>query len=409
MASWNERYRTDIITALLLASLLGVGSGCSDDDGAVADTNGASGAPRFAVAVRLPMEGGSIEGSSFVAFTEDLDSGELDLGSALEVSGAGGLWGVSGTGEFYVTSTENLTLKKFRFEDGGPVEVGRLGLGRELPFLFGELMVFDGPDRAYLFALSSGAALEINVEEMVIAGSLDVTSLLDPAQPTFLSVNNVIRDDEYVTVTYAIDLVGEATSELSQIVFFEPATGAFDLRTAPCGGLTFAMEADNGDLFFSSDPFVAGIHAIDESRAPAPCVVRVPAGSRDPDPNVILLNDLTGGPTGGLIPRGGSSVWVRTLDTEAFPLMADTTAAQLFVTPGWQTWEVDLGQPEEARVFDRAPIAGGISFFGVDGVFYENDSTFDLGMTTIVRTTGSGAPAPGLSTRGVPFSVVRLR
>ena len=405
-----ERLKICVRAAACVAWLpLVAASGCGDEQGGVGgDPGGVSEGPRFAIAIRL-LSGDTTDGSNFIGFTNDLDTGEIDLGSAFEVPGAGGLWGVNGTGEFYLTSTENLTLTKYRIEDGSPVEVGRLGLSRALPFLFGELMVFDGPGRAYLFALSSGVALEIDVEEMVIVGSLDVASMLDPAQPTFLSVNNVVRDDEYITVTYAIDLTEETASELSQIVFFQPSTGTFELRTAPCGGLTFAMEADNGDLFFTSDTFVAAVHAIDESRAPAPCVVRVPAGSREPDPNVIRLNDLTGGPTGGFVPRGGSSVWVRVLDTQTLPLTEDTTAAQLFLSPAWRTWEVDLNQSGPARPFDRALVAGAISFFGVDGVFYENDSARDLGSTTMVRTTGPGAPAPAVSTSGVPFSVVRLR
>ena len=248
--------------ALLLCATAGCGEG-DGAGGAGGDSGNGSGDadPRFAVGLRVTSADlGSV--SYFIAFTDDLDSGEIDLSGTFEVPGNASLWGVDGVGEFYIVSAESLTITKYRMEEGAPVEVGRLGLGEQLSFLFTETMLFDGPSRGYLFALISGVALELDLEAMEIVRTLDVATLLDPDEPTFLSYRYVVRESEIVFSTYATTFQQETFSQLSQIVFFDPSTGEFDARSAPCGGLVYAMEADNGDLFFSTDTFVAGIHEL---------------------------------------------------------------------------------------------------------------------------------------------------
>lgn len=393
---------------LLLTLVLGsvwtlAATGCGNDDAGESATE-----PGFAIGLQVFGQNLADGRSNFIAFVDELDTGEADLGNSIEVAGAGGLWGVSGSGELYVTNGEDLTLTKFRIEDGRPVQVGRLGVSGRIDALFGEVLVFDGPGRGYLIVPSSGVALELDLEAMEILGSVDASSLRDPEQPTLAGVGTY-SDGVYVFPTVATDEVAETVSELSQIVFFDPSTGTLEAREAPCGGLGFTVEAENGDFFFSTGPWTASIHALDETRAPFPCVVRVPQGSRDPDPNVIRLNTVTGAPTGGLVPRGGSSIYVRVLDTAAFPPTEETTGAQLLGAPGWSTWEVDLAQLNDARRIERELVVGGVSIFEVDGVFYENDSALDFSSTTLIRTTGPDAPAPAITAPGLPFAVVRLR
>lgn len=390
-------------TAWVLAA-----TGCSEET-----SEGTTTDPEFAVGLTVFGTDLAEQSTTFVAFVDSLETGEVDLRNALEVGSAGGVWGVTGSGEFYVTNGEDLTLVKYRAEDGQLAQVGRVGLSREIdsPLLGipnAEFLVFDGPSRGFLIVPQSGVVVELDLDAMEIVGSLDAAALRDPVLPTFLGFG-VFRDGIYVFPTVATDQVRETVSELSQLVFFDPSTGTFEARESPCGGLGVTMLADNNDLYFSTDPWIASIHALDETRAPTPCVVRVPAGSRDPDPNVISLNDVTGEPTGGLVPRGDTSVYVRALDTTAFPVSPELLAVQLFGSPAWTTWEVDLARPEEARRVERALVAGGISIFEVDGVFYENESALDFSSTTLVRTTGTDSPAPALTSPGVPFAVLRLR
>lgn len=59
---------------------------------------------------------------------------------------------------------------------------------------------------------------------------------------------------------------------------------------------------------------------LEESRAPAPSVARLPAGSKDLASETVALNEVTGGIIGG----SKGTVYVRVLDTEVFPLTDET-------------------------------------------------------------------------------------
>ena len=169
------------------------------------------------------------------------------------------------------------------------------------------------------------------------------------------------------------------------------------------------MEASDGDLYFASDTLVASIHALDAA-GQAPCLVRLPAGSRDPDPNPLLLNDFTGGPTAGLVPAGDfDAILVRVYDTQRNPLTGQETALEVTFSQGWNTWQMSLEQPADAARIERDPIVGQVGYFLVDGVAYENASQADQSSTVLIRTTGADAPASGLSSAGVPIAIVRLR
>ena len=380
-------------------------TGCGDDG--PDDDGSANAGARYAVALRLLT--GNVTQSVVVGFADDLASGEVDLSSALEVGSNANIWGLNGSGDFYITNGEELTLSKYRLEDGTPVLVDRIGLSRSLTGLLGETMVFDGPDRGFLFQTSTGEAVEVNLSTMEVTGSIDVSALLDPALPTFINRNEFFRGDELVGVTYGTNLGDGSVSPISNIFFFDPATTTFDVRRAPCGGLSWMMQAANGDLWFASNTLVASGHAIDGTTQ-APCLVRLPAGSRDPEPNPLPLNDYTTGPTAGLVPAGDfSSILVRVLDTMSTPVSDQVTPNELAFSPGWDTWQLDLNQPEDASRIDRDPVVGQIGFFLIDGVSYENAAAADQGSSVLTRTTGPNAPAPGLMSAGVPIAIVRIR
>jgi hypothetical protein len=390
---------------MVLGGVIMFGLGCGDD---ASETGLEVGDPEFALGLGIVDE--NFETNLFVVFTDDIGSGSIDLSSALEAGGTGNLHGLPGSREFYTSSRERSEITKYRIQDGFVREAGRVLLTDIGVQLFGEQMVFDGPDRGFVLDLLSGQIVELDLESMQIVDTIDASVLLDPNQPTFLTSPGEVRGDEIIFATYGTDLEQETVSDLSQIVFFNPSAGTFERRTAPCGGLSYATTVENGDIVFTSDPWVAGVHAISETQGPAPCLVRLPANSREPEPATIALNDLTGEPTGGLIPGEGSSFFVRVLDTESFPITDETSGIQLFGLQGWKTYEIDLTQPDTASPVARDSLAtGGITFFEIDGTVYENRSSPDFGSTTMLRVTGPGAPAPAIRTPGVVFDILRLR
>ena len=393
---------------LLVALFALIGVGCGGDDESNAEPRPT---PRYAVATTV-IGTSTSDVTAYLAFVETLDEGQVDIAAAFELPGGAKVWGVKGSGEFYVTRPEDLSITKYGLgSDGQPEELGRLGLlGIGVGNLVDEVMAFGGPSRGYLFDLVSARAVELDLDLMEIVGTRDISSWLDATQPTHMGFApfSIERDGELVGVIYGGDVEQASMSDVSQIVYLEPTTGEFELFEAPCGGLTYGIKLSNGDIVFSADPWVAGLHAIDASRAPEPCLIRIPAGSRAPDTEVLRLNELTGKPTGGLIPAGPDTAYLRVLDTDAMPITEETTAYVLYGVPAWQTWEIDLTDYSVEQL-ERDPLGGAIVYFNVGEGVFENVSSADFSATTLYRTTGPGAPSAGVEIPGIPQSLVELR
>jgi hypothetical protein len=399
-----------LATATLLSVLAPAFSGCSERE-SEAGGPGAEG-PLYAINVRTY---GTDFGDpiSYIALASDLESGEVSLADALEIPGASSMWGIPESGELFLVSAENQTVTKYRLAAAGGLQpAGRLGLsGAGVTALVTEAIAFDGPTRGFLFDVGSAQALELDLGAMEITGSHDLSGMLiETAELTFLAEGGFhARGDHLIGAAYGSTAAFDGVARVSKVGFFDLSDGSIEVVEVPCGGLLYSFEAESGDWYFSTDPWVAGIHALDGARAPAPCMVRLPAGSRTFDPAIVALNDVTGGVTGGLIPGSNGTAYVRVLDQDVFPLTIGTDYLAPFSVSAWTTWRINLLHPASAVRVDRPHIAGGIKFATVDEQVYQNESSADFASTTLVRTTGEDAPAPGLVVPGVPWNILRVR
>jgi hypothetical protein len=368
-------------------------------------------APLYAVSSNV-FSADLSEETSFLWLVDDLESGELDLGGGIELPGGASIWGVPRSGVFYVVSAENLTITKYTSDAGTLVSLGELGLaGAGITFLQGEAMAFDGEAHAYFIDLLSAQALELDLEAMVIVRSVDLSSLrLPTAELTFLGDPAFRRrGDQLIGSVYGTSAAFDRVAPEAKILLFDVRTGTFELRASPCAGLTYSVAVPNGDIYFSTDPYVASLFAIEAPGTPAPCLVRLPAGSDELDDSRVALNELTGGTTGGLIPGSDGFAYVRVLDPALYTPAPDATYLEVYSASAWRTWRVNLTSPEGAEPIERPPLAGGIKAFEVDGRAYENESTQSFASTTLVRTTGPDAPARALQMPGVTWGIVRVR
>ena len=363
--------------------------------------------------VNSAVFGENFQSNAYLAVASDLEAGRVELDKAIELTGGATAWALPESGEYYVVETEALVITKYvhgattRLEEAGRIGLGGAGVS----ILLGESMLLPGGGKGYLFDLMSAQAIELDLEAMEIVGTTDLGELLNPDAPTFIADPGFRRHgDRFVAFTYSMSTEREFVVSQARAVFFDPERGELELVDSPCPALMYTVAAENGDLYAASDPYVAAVHAIDESRAPAPCMVRLPAGSTQFDAEVVDLNALTGGlPTGGLITASPGQAFVRSFDPAESPVDATSSANELYGLPIWATWRIELDSPEGAEAIDRGLLAGGIKVFEIDGEAYENDSALDFSTTTLVRTTGSDAPAPGLEVPGIALSLVRIR
>ncbi|WP_437810741.1 hypothetical protein [Sorangium sp. So ce1078] len=401
--------RSPLVMAWL--SCLSAAAGCGSDPGKSGVEDVDDGGPRYAVASRVESSDFS-NTTMFVWVVDDVSEGSVSLGEAIELPGRGSIWGVPRSEVFYVVSSEELTISKYGVASGKPELEARLGLsGAGISFLVGEEMVFDGPNRGFLFDFSSAQVLEIDLAAMEITRSIDVSdALIDSADHTFLGDPGFREHGgRLVAPLYGTSAAYDRVASESKVLFFDPADGTIEVKDAPCGGLYYTVKAPNGDIHFASDPYVASIFLIDPERSPAPCMARMAAGQEELDTAVVALNDVTGAPTGGLVPGSDGAAYLRVLDTDIYSPGADSTHLEAYAAPAWQTWRFELDDPTSAERLDRQPLAGGIKVFEVDEHAYENESTAGFGSTTLVRTTGDGAPARALTMPGVTWGVLRVR
>ena len=400
-----------VVSAFLLTLAPGI-SGCGDEDNSTGGNGGTQDDSVFAVLANVFSPGFTSQ-ISYVGFTPTLDAGEIQLSDMIEVASGGTLFGIDGSGEFYIVSQEELTVTKYTLDDAGlPEQIGRLGLLSQGINSLGAngALAFDGPDRGFLVAVPAGVILELDLEAMTIVRRIDVSELIQPDLPTFIAAPGFPRSgNRLVFATYAFDLTTEVFSPQSKIAFLDPDSGEVEAVDAPCGGLSLSTTSD-GDIYFVTGPYLASVNVLDDSRAPIPCMVRLPAGSTTPEAVFASLNDLTGGrPSGGAIPIGDERVLVRAADTDAFPIMDNATAQGLFALPVWETWQVDLRGQDAPERLDREYRTGSMQFFRLGDQAYEAATATDFSSTTLVRVTGSDAPLNALVTPGVPFQIVRVR
>ncbi|WP_437853398.1 hypothetical protein [Sorangium sp. So ce363] len=403
------RARWPVAMACLLS--LPLMAGCGSDPGESGVEAPDDGGPRYAIISRIE-DNDFTNSSVFVWVVDDLSGGAVRLDEAIELPGRGSIWGVPRTEVFYLVSSEDLTVSKYRVVAGKPELDARIGLGGAgISVLLAEKMVFDGPDRGFLFDLVSGQVLELDLAAMEISRRIDVSDArIDAADYTFVGEPNFREHGgRLVAPLYGVSAAYDRVAGESKILFFNPTDGSFEVKAAPCGGLLNTVKAPSGDIYFSSDPYVASVFMTDPERAPAPCMARLAAGQDELDADVVALNDVTGGPTGGIVPGSDGVAYVRVLDTGSFSPGADATHLEAYAAQDWQTWRIQLDDPGSAERLDRQPLAGGIKVFEVDEQAYENESTTGFESTTLVRTTGDGAPARALTMPGVTWSVLRVR
>jgi hypothetical protein len=270
-------------------------------------------------------------------------------------------------------------------------------------------MVFDGPDRAYFFELNSAQALVLDLAEFAIVRSIALQDVLLESELNFLSDTGFRRlGNRLVTSVYGTSADFLRASSQSKLLIFDPESGGFEVKDTPCGGLNYSVVAPGGDIYFSTDPYIASVHWTDAENAPAPCMVRLSQSSGEFSAQRVALNDLTGGPTGGLVPGPDGSAWLRVLDTSVYSAGPGSSYLEAFSAPTWRTWSIDLSDSPRAEPIERAPLAGGIRVFEIDGNAYENESSADFASTTLIKTTDA-ASARGLSMPGVAWGIVRVR
>jgi hypothetical protein len=414
---------------LLRASGLGLlalaAQGCSSNDAVIVPPSGAGAgeppaevddSPLYAISASVFGEEGN---TSYVALLPSLDGcTPIDYGRVLEVGSASSVFGPEKGAFFAVGLDEAPTVTKYqitgdeRFVERATIDFSGYGL----TYMWRDpgLVPFLAANKAYVIDNRELQVVIWNPAAMEIEGSFSLAEVEDPAYPlTRFEIDPTFRDDELVVlVTHSTeDDVGAPYSSLMTIDTVNDRVTSV-VREERCGGLWDSVKDSKGDIYFASGTWDAAQHRVFGGDVEtAPCMLRMKAGESGFDPDYFVDATSIGGfAAGGLVSGGGDTAYIKVLDETALPPIDAEDFDAVWGGEVWRWWRLELGSSAPATpVINLALSNGGGGELMVEDKTYVRNATADFASTTLLDMSADGEPTPGLTLRGYPYGIVRLR
>jgi hypothetical protein len=269
-----------------LALVLAVTACGADDARIVGVPSGDSGT---APAVMVSVATRSPEGTAFYVGAYPELPAELDLSQMLEASS--GQNATAANGFIYVWSAESGIYTRYAVDDAM-----RLSENGAVSFMnvggTGNVMTsFISPTRAYSMTRDNLQIVVWDPTEMVVLGTIDTSAAIDPNYPNFDYGEPVLFGD-YVAWPVLWDDYDNFDFKPSVDVILASASSeapAFTVSDSRCGG-GWALFTDEGDLYALGNAWFGFAHFFDRdpSRQLDDCLLRMPAGSTEFDPDFYV-------------------------------------------------------------------------------------------------------------------------
>lgn len=373
-------------------------------------------APLYAISASVFSDEGS---TSYVALLPSLDAGvEIDYSRVLDVGSASSLFGPEKGSFFAVGLDEAPTVTKYevtadeRFVERETIDFSGYGL----TYMWRDpgLVPFLSEDKGYVLDNRELQVVIWDPAAMQITGSFSLADVEDPDYPlTRFEQDPTFRgDDLLVLVTHSTeDDEGAPYTSLMTIDTVNDRVTSI-VREERCGGLWESVKDSKGDIYFSSGTWDAAQNRVFGSAVEtAPCIVRVKAGESGFDPDYFVSSASIGGyPAGGLVSGGGDTAYIKVLDETALPPIDEEDFDAVWGGEVWQWWRLELGSSAPATPITSLPLAnGGGGELSVEGRSYVRHATADFARTTLLDMGAEGGPIEGLTLRGYPYGIVRVR
>ncbi|MET0410661.1 MAG: hypothetical protein ABW217_05170 [Polyangiaceae bacterium] len=372
--------------------------------------------PLYAISASLFGEEGN---TSYVALLPSLESDvEIDYSRTLEVGSASTIFGPDQGALFAVGLDETPTVTKYevtaseRFVERETIDFS--GYGITYMWRDPGLVPFLSQDKAYVIDDRELQVVIWNPDAMEIDGSFSLADVADPDYPrTRFEADPTFRGDELlVLVTHSTeDDEGAPYSSLISIDTVNDRVTSI-VREERCGGLWESVEDSKGDIYFSSGTWDAAQNRVFGSAIEtAPCIVRVKAGASEFDPDYFLDSASIGSsPAGGLVSGGGDVAYIKVLDETALPPIDEEDFDAVWGGENWQWFRFQLGSSAAATPVTSLPLSnGGGGELIVESRSYVRNASADFASTTLLDMGAQGEPVQGLTLRGYPYGIVRVR
>lgn len=358
-------------------------------------------------------------GTSYVALLPSLGSDvEIDYSRVLEVGSASSIFGPEKESFFAVGLDETPTVTKYdivdgeRFVERETIDFSSYGL----TYMWRDpgLVPFLSAGKAYVIDNRELQVVVWNPAAMEIDGSFSLADVADPDYPlTRFEADPTFRgDDLLVLVTHSTeDDVGAPYTSLLTIDTVNDRVKRV-VREDRCGGLWESVKDSKGDIYFSSGTWDATENRVfGEAVETAPCIVRVKAGESEFDPDYFVDSASIGGyAAGGMVTGGGDIAYIKVLDETALPPIDEEDFDAVWGGENWQWFRFELGSDAAATPVTNLPLSnGGGGELIVEGRSYVRNATADFARTTLLDMGAEGEPVEGVTVRGYPYGIVRVR
>jgi hypothetical protein len=357
--------------------------------------------------------------TSLVAMHDDPSRpSTLDTSRAIEVGGAAALFGKDGKSLFALGTSDEPVLTRYELSEGRElVARERMSLqGYEIDsgFLRPDLVPFISDTKAYWIDDVRLQVVVWNPATMKVAGSFSLAAA--EREGALLELGEAVLRDDTVFVTASYRGSDELDQGEAVVLVIDAERDELDtvLTDPRCGSTKEIAAADDGTLYIASEAMAASQRALDRPAGyPAPCMLRIPAGTRQLDPDFyIAIPDLVEGrPAGRLVtgPRGNAYVLALHEELLDEPLGEDTDLYAPWDSAAWRWWRVRLGDDSSGELVEDAPIAGAASrVLRAGGRDFISALDIDSGSSTLLVPTDDGGLKAGLELTGYPYGLIKL-
>jgi hypothetical protein len=366
----------------------------------------------FAVGTRIWDDAST---TSYFHVVRSLEAGTVvDLGEAVEVSGAAKLFSIGKLGWFAIGGGESPTISRYELDADDRLQP------RETISLqsYGVSSLWDtvyvvSPTKAYYPDRDNQQLIVWNPTEMTVSGSIALPQTNRDGFLSLYSYTPIVRGNELLfTVGWFDWVTNDAVRAETGLVVIDTDTNQvvrFDVDTR-CGGITTGVETSSGDMYLVSSALAGAAYKLGRLTS-KPCVLRIRGNETTFDAGYhVQLDTLTSGALAGEpVSGGGDRIFLRVFDEAAAELPAQPATWDVTGQLAWNWWRWDVATNAMTQVTALPPSTADVLWFEIGERVYGAQTTADYSTTTLIDLTATDGPAPALTAVGFIHGVAQIR
>jgi hypothetical protein len=352
--------------------------------------------------------------TSYFSVVSGLDASvTLNQDEAIEVAGSAKLYSAYDLGWFAVGSGEEPTITRYELDAAGTlVEGPSVSFFNEGVTGLWDTLYFVSPTKAYYPDRENGQLVVWNPTSMLVTGAIQLPDTLRDGYLALYGYAPIWRGTELLISVGWFDWdVNDTVLPETGLVVVDTATDSVvrvdtDSR---CGGVTQPVTLPNGDAYLVSSALAGAAHRVGRLET-APCVLRIPAGSSQVDPDyAVSLEAITGNALAGEPVPANDAVFLRAFDDSLATIEGPMLTYEFTGQTAWRWLRWNPATNETVPMLDIPPSTADVTWFQVDGRVYGSETTADYSQTTLLELSANAGAVRAITVPGFLHGVARIR